>query len=205
MPPSRSSVLDATIRLADLDDVPAILEISNHYALHTPANFAVEPEPIEDWQRTWRDMHEWYPWLVAVDPAGAVIGFAKSSPWNRRGAYHWSVEVSVYLHASHRSRGIGRALYDRLFAIIRAQGRHAAVAGITLPNEASVRLHESMGMQRTALYPRIGWKFGCWYDVGYWIVALQPEDVEPGATRPVAEAIAALDSSQPGCSDGARS
>ncbi len=178
------------IHLATRADLPAILAISNHYALTTSANFAVEPEPLEQWQRDFDAMHERYPWLVAIDSKMNVIGFAKASPWKGRCAYAHSAEITVYLQPELRSRGIGRALYDRLFAILRAQGYRTALAGITLPNDVSVRLHEAMGMKRVALLERVGWKFDRWHDVGYWQVQLIDDDAPPASIELVQDVIA---------------
>jgi phosphinothricin acetyltransferase len=175
----------ADIRLADAADLPAILDISNHYALTSPANFAVEPEPLDAWRDSWTRTHETHPWLVAVAD-GTVLGFAKASPWKGRCAYDHAAETSVYLHPEHLGHGLGRRLYETLFAMIEQQGYRIAIGGITLPNPASVALHEAMGMRRAALFERIGWKFGRWHDVGYWQRELG-EVGAPGVIRAVAE------------------
>lgn len=180
------------IRLATADDLPAILEISNQYARTTPANFAVEPEPIEQWQRDFDTTHQKYPWLAASNENGEVIGFAKASPWKGRCAYAYSAEVTVYLRFDARGRGVGRALYEQLFAILRGQGYRTLLAGITLPNEPSVKLHESLGMKRVAVLERVGWKFDRWHDVGYWEAQLGEPDAPPTPIRPVADAVAAI-------------
>lgn len=156
-----------TIRSAALADVEAILTISNWAAAHTPANFAIEPEKLEDWQASWRATHERFGWLVA-EAGGQVVGFAKSSPWKGRCAYAFAVEVSVYVADGWHRRGIGRALYGRLLPSLATAGFRTILAGITLPNEASVALHESFGFRQVALFERIGWKFERWHDVGYW-------------------------------------
>jgi phosphinothricin acetyltransferase len=179
--------LTTRIRLAVFDDVQPILAISNDAAMTSPANFAIEPEPLEAWQSAWRSTNDRHPWLVAMDEAGTVIGFAKSSPWKARAAYAWAAEVSVYIRPDHHGRGIGKALYERVFDLLRAQGYHLAIGGITLPNPVSVRLHESFGMRHVGTFQRNGWKFGAWHDVGYWSMPLQPADVPPGPIRPVAE------------------
>lgn len=190
------------IRLATIDDVAAILEISNHYARTTPANFAVEPEPLDMWLQSFDATHEMYPWLVAMsadEQSGAIIGFAKASPWKGRCAYTFAAETSVYIAPDACGRGVGRALYDRLFATLRAQGYRTLLAGITLPNEASVRLHEDMGMKRVALLERVGWKFDRWHDVGYWQVHLDAADEPaPQRIRPVREVFSAEQSERPG-------
>jgi len=188
---------DFTVRPAAPDDLPAILEISNHYALTTPANFAIEPETMESWRESYRATHEKFPWFVAVDssatddaPGGTVIGFSKASPWKGRCAYDWSAEVTVYLKAGHQRRGIGRALYQALIDTMRAQGFRSIVGGITLPNEASVRLHESFGFRPIGRFERIGYKFEKWHDVGYWELQLQDDDAPPNPIRPVQEVLA---------------
>jgi L-amino acid N-acyltransferase YncA len=114
-----------------------------------------------------------HPWLVE-ERDGHVAGFAYGSPHRERAAYRWACEVSVYIDPAHHRRGIGRALYEALFARLRAQRIHVACAGITLPNDASVRLHESLGFTRVGIYRGIGWKAGAWHDVGWWQLRLFP-------------------------------
>ena len=110
---------------------------------------------------------ETHPWLVAED-GGDVIGYAYASPFRSRHAYQWSVETSVYIATDAQRRGAGRTLYTALFDILRAQGYRQALAGITLPNPASVGLHEAMGFSRVGVYRAVGWKLGMWHDVGWW-------------------------------------
>ena len=120
-----------------------------------------------------------YPWVVAA--AGAdVVGFARASPWKSRGAYAWTVEMGVYVCAAARGAGVGRALYDALVPMLREAGFHTALAGIALPNDASVRLHESIGMRAAGVLPSVGYKLGAWRDVGYWAMRLA-EGAPPGA------------------------
>jgi L-amino acid N-acyltransferase YncA len=119
------------------------------------------------------------PWLVCVD-GRRVIGYAYASRHRERAAYRWCVDVSVYVRDGCRGAGVGRALYTSLIALLRLQGFCAAHAGITLPNEASVRLHESLGFRPVAVYPRVGFKCGAWHDVGWWQLGLQERIGEPG-------------------------
>ncbi len=177
------------IRLATNADLPAILAISNEAARTTVANFAAGPEPLSEWEQSYKATHATHPWLVATGDGEDVLGFAKASPWSGRCAYDFSVEVTVYIDAHQQRRGLGRALYSRLFETLTRQGYHSAIAGITLPNEASVRLHESFGMQRTATFERVGWKWGEWHDVGYWQLQLQEDRTGAPRLRPVADVI----------------
>jgi phosphinothricin acetyltransferase len=91
--------------------------------------------------------------------------------------------VSVYVDAAHRRSGAGRALYDALLELLRLQGIHSACAGITLPNEASVGLHEALGFALVGVYRNIGWKAGAWRDVGWWQLELQPPEGAPAEPR----------------------
>ncbi len=179
----------ADIRLATMEDLPGVLAISNWAAEHTAANFALEPETPESWQQDWCETHERFPWLVAADEGRAVIGFAKAAPWKGRCAYNWSAETTVYVHPDHHGRGLGRTLCEKLVLILKAQGYRTLLGGITVPNPASVRLHESLGFRRVALLEQVGWKFGRWHDVGYWEQRLQPDDAPPTDIRPVAEVL----------------
>lgn len=110
-------------------------------------------------------------WLVA-ESRGESAGFAYACPHRARAAYRWSADVSVYVGADRRRAGVGRALYTELLGRLRAQGFHVACAGITLPNEASVGLHESFGFEPVGIYREIGWKAGAWRDVGWWQLRL---------------------------------
>jgi L-amino acid N-acyltransferase YncA len=107
------------------------------------------------------------PWLVA-ESAGAAIGYAYASPWRARPAYRFSVESTVYVAPEHMRRGVGSALYAELLDRLRVSGIHTVMGGIALPNDASVRLHEKLGMKRVAHFHDVGFKFGQWVDVGYW-------------------------------------
>lgn len=98
-----------------------------------------------------------------------VVGYAKASEWKSRRAYDPSAEITVYIHPDHHRRGVGRELYEALFADLAARGVVTLLAGITLPNEASVGLHEAKGFRCIGVFERIGRKFDKWHDVGYWV------------------------------------
>ena len=176
-----------TVRLATADDLAAILAISNHYARTTPANFAIEPERLEDWQTSFHQTHKKFPWLVACDKADEIIGFAKASPWKGRCAYTWSAEITVYVEPDAHGQGVGRELYMRLIDTLRRQGYRTLLGGITQPNVASVRLHESLGFKQVALLERVGYKFGRWHDVGYWELILADDDSDPTPIKRVCD------------------
>jgi L-amino acid N-acyltransferase YncA len=131
---------------------------------------APEPEEIAARMRHYQRTH---PWLVA-ERGGEVVGYAYACEFNPRPAYRWSASVSVYVAAGERGQGRGRALYEELFTRLRRQGLRMACAGITLPNPASVALHERLGFAPLGVLREIGWKDGSWLDVGWWQLELAP-------------------------------
>ena len=114
-----------------------------------------------------------HPWLVAEE-GGEVTGYAYACPFQARPAYRWSASVSVYIRGDRTGRGLGRGLYTELLERLRRQGFRNACAGITLPNEASVGLHESIGFELVGINREIGWKEGAWRDVGWYQLQLAP-------------------------------
>jgi L-amino acid N-acyltransferase YncA len=122
------------------------------------------------------------PWLVAVSDE-TVVGYAYASRHRQRPAYRWSAEGSVYLAATHRGSGIGRRLLERLVTEVRKLGYVSLFAGISLPNDASVRLHESLGFRPVGVFPAAGFKRDAWHDVGWWSLELVPPPAEPAEPR----------------------
>ena len=110
---------------------------------------------------------------------GSVVGYAYAHPWKTRAAYRWSCEVSVYLERGRRRTGAGRALYTELFDRLVHRGYRIAVAGMTLPNEASLGLHHAMGFRDAGVNQRIGWKHGGWHDVAWMQLELAAGDDPP--------------------------
>lgn len=183
---------DLRIELATEVDVPRVLEISNWAAANTTANFATQPEPLDQWLAMWRATSATHPWLVARDPDGVVGGFARAMPHKARQAYAWSVDVSVYLAPELHGRGVGTTLYRALLAVLAAQGFVTVIAGITAGHSASEGLHSKLGFTRCATFTRVGWKHDQWHDVGYWQLHLQPADHAPGALLSVETAWAGV-------------
>lgn len=176
--------------LAAEPDFHAIAAITNHYIRHTPIHFASEDVSVDELLAAWRSHAGIYPWLVA-EIEGRAIGYAKAGVYRARTAYRWTTETGIYLSPAHLGRGFGPPLYARLLATLRAQGFHAAIGGIALPNEPSVRLHERLGFVHCGTVPRAGRKFVRWHDVGFWHLALQPATATPAALRSPGEGYAA--------------
>lgn len=156
------------IRSALTSDAEAIVGIYNHYVANTTITFEELPVSVEDMAGRIKDIQAaGLPWLVLED-SGQLLGYAYASKWKTRSAYRYSVEVSVYLKQGIQARGLGSRLYEALFAALVERDIHAAMGGIVLPNEPSVRLHEKFGMKQVAHFEQVGYKFGRWLDVGYW-------------------------------------
>jgi phosphinothricin acetyltransferase len=119
-----------------------------------------------------------YPWLLCED-GGEVLGYAYAGQHRERAAYRWSVDTAVYVRQGRQRRGVGRALYTSLLAVLPLQGYVNAYAGVTLPNPASVGLHEAMGFQPIGVYRQVGFKCGAWQDVAWFQRPLQPRPSEP--------------------------
>jgi L-amino acid N-acyltransferase YncA len=162
----------AMIRPVQLSDADAIAGIYDHYILNTVISFEeVLVSPLDMKQRIEETRAAGLPWLVA-EREGEVVGYAYASKWKGRCAYRYSVETTVYLEQSVTQRGIGSQLYMMLLAQLRALNYHAAIGGIALPNEASVKLHEKLGFQKVAHFKEVGFKLDRWLDVGYWELIL---------------------------------
>jgi phosphinothricin acetyltransferase len=162
------------IRMAAASDAAALAKIYNHYVRETIVTFEEELVSDVEMARRLADVQAAsLPWLVAEEDGG-VVGYACARPWKPRRGYRFSTEVSIYLDASQGGRGLGTLLYAQLLSELRTRGVHAAMGGIALPNDASVKLHERLGFEKVAHFREVGSKFGEWIDVGYWEKIFEP-------------------------------
>jgi len=159
-------VISRTVRDATAEDAPACAAIYAPYVTDTAITFELDPPPPAEMARRIAEAQGTHAWVVLED-AGRVVGFAYGSRHQPRPAYRWSCEVSVYLEPARQRRGGGRALYGALLERLAARGYRAAVAGMTLPNDASVGLHRALGFEPVGTYRRIGWKHDTWHDVAW--------------------------------------
>jgi len=174
------------IRVATTDDAEAIAAIYAPVVRDTVISFETEPPDAIAMARRIETTLQTHPWLVAEE-GGRVLADAYAGPHRSRAAYRWSCDITVYAAEDARRRGLGRQLYTRLFDILARQGLHLAYAGITLPNAASVGLHESLGFAPVGVFREVGYKHGAWRDVGWWGLTLgepggSPRDPVPFAT-----------------------
>jgi phosphinothricin acetyltransferase len=168
------------VRLATAEDAPAVLNIYTPYILQTAFTFETEVPSVEEVRSRMEKYLQKYPWLI-TEIDGEVAGYVYGSIHREREAYQWTCECSVYIHDNFKGYGIGNELYEALFEILKLQGFRNVYAGITIPNEASEKLHQKLGFEKFAVYENIGCKFGKWHSVGWWRLQLNAYDNAPGA------------------------
>jgi L-amino acid N-acyltransferase YncA len=169
----------AIIRLATERDAEQIAAIYAPNVTDTSISFEFEPPSADEMHRRIEITLQRYPWLVCERHGGRVLGYAYAGAHGSRAAYQWSVDVSVYVHEHARRRGVGRALYASLFAALDLQGFYNAYAGATLPNPASVGLHEAVGFRPVGVYRGVGYKLGAWRDMVWWHLPLRERVADP--------------------------
>jgi phosphinothricin acetyltransferase len=172
-------------RRATADDAAAIASIYAPYVRASVVSFETEAPDAAEMRDRIEGLGDLYPWLVACDDEGAVLGYAYGCAFRTRPAYRFSVETTVYVADGAQRRGIGRLLYRALLALLEGQGFTQAIGAITIPNEASMKLHESLGFVRAGTYEKVGFKLGEWRSVGLWQRPLAPMVARPEEPKPV--------------------
>ena len=165
------------IRSASERDGAACAAIYAPYVTDTAVTFEIDPPGADEMAGRIATAARTHAWLVLEDE-GRVVGYAYGSPFKARAAYRWASEVSIYLEPGRRRTGAGRALYEALFSRLAERGFRTVVAGMTLPNEASVGLHTAMGFEAVGTYRHIGWKHDAWHDVA-WMQRTIRDDPNP--------------------------
>jgi phosphinothricin acetyltransferase len=166
------------VRDAKTEDAAACAAIYAPYVTDTAISFELDPPSADDMARRIQAASERHAWLV-LEEAGTVIGYSYAVPFRERAAYSRTCEVSVYMETGRHRTGGGRALYAALLARLAERGFHLAVAGMTLPNEASVALHRALGFEPVGTYREVGFKHGGWHDVGWMQLVLNPGEDRP--------------------------
>jgi L-amino acid N-acyltransferase YncA len=173
---------EPVIRAARPEDAAGCARVYAPYVTDSCASFEYEAPSAQDIAARMASAHAW---MVAED-GGTVVGYAYASRHRERAAYDWAADVAIYIAATHHGRGLGRRLYEALFARVEALGIRTLCAGIAQPNPASDALHRSLGFEEVGVYRRIGWKAGRWHDTRWWQLELIPPtpDGAPPAPPP---------------------
>ncbi len=159
------------IRQANIADAVQIGEIYNFYVENSHHTFETEAVTLGEMQDRINTIVKKYPYFVAEED-GEILAYAYAAQYKSRRAYNLSTEISVYVKNGAKGKGLGTKLYKKLFKELSKTDVHAIIAGISLPNETSVKLHERFGMEKVAHFREVGFKFGKWIDVGYWELIL---------------------------------
>lgn len=175
------------LRAATPDDAATIAVIYAPYVTASAISFENEPPDARAMADRITAGGDLYPWIVAEDESGDVTGYAHASAFRPRPAYRYSVETTVYLSQHRLGSGLGKRLYCSLIATLEAQGFAQAIGAITLPNAASVRLHQLLGFVEAGVYRQVGYKLGAWHDVGLWQRGLAAPADQPKEPKPLRE------------------
>ena len=174
------------LRIATPDAAESIAAIYAPIVRDTVTSFETRGPDTADMRRRITETLATHPWLVAEE-AGQIVGYAYASQHRTREAYRWACDVTVYLAAEARGRGLGTHLYTELLRLLRAQRFRHAFAGIALPNTASVALHESLGFRHLGTYRNVGFKLGAWHNVGWWQLTLESDPGLPDEIIPFSD------------------
>jgi L-amino acid N-acyltransferase YncA len=168
---------DARVREASALDGAGCAAVYAPYVTGTAVTFELQPPTAEEMGSRIEGAWERHAWLVLEEKA-RVVGYAYGAAFAKRAAYRWACEVSVYLEQGRRRTGGGRALYEALLPRLAQRGYRTALAGMTLPNDASVGLHGALGFQPAGTFRRVGYKLGAWHDVA-WVQLMIGDDQDP--------------------------
>lgn len=150
-------------------DIEALTALYNQYISETTITFDLHPYTVRERQEKWMShyatsgRHR----LLVAESDGQILGYASSSQLRVKAAYDTSVETSIYLCADAQGRGLGSQLYSALFEVLREEDVHRAYAGITLPNDPSIAIHQKFGFKQVGLFQEVGRKFGKYWDVAW--------------------------------------
>lgn len=174
------------IRTATSEDGRAIARIYRPVVELTAISFELTPPSAGEIAERITRTTARFPWIVA-ERDGEILGYGYAGPHRTRPAYGWTAETSVYVAEGARRTGVGRRLCVELIEILSRQHVATVLAGITLPNDASVGLHQALGFVPAGVYRRVGFKFGEWHDVGWWQLPLHTDETNPGEIIPFPE------------------
>ncbi|WP_142785612.1 GNAT family N-acetyltransferase [Changchengzhania lutea] len=155
------------IRLVTIKDAPQLLNIYNYYVLNTILTFDIEPLSLSAFKVKMTDILSHYPFIVFEEDHD-ILGYAYGSKWRPKPAYKKTVETTVYVKHGLHGKQIGTKLYAKLLELLEQEQYHSALGALTLPNDASVNLHEKFGFKKVAHFKEVGYKFDIWLDVGFW-------------------------------------
>jgi phosphinothricin acetyltransferase len=156
-----------SIREVTSEDFDRITAIYNHYVEHTLITFDIEPYTLPQLTDKILSLQKDYPVLVAHDE-DTILGYAYAAAWKSKTAYKHSAETTIYMHPDHHGKGVGKRLYHSLLSSLPLYEIVNAIACITVPNDASIKLHQKLGFEKIGRFNKVGYKMEQWVDVEYW-------------------------------------
>lgn len=160
------------IRSVEITDAQELLNIYNYYVLNSTVNFDIEPVGLETFINKIKRIKTDYPFIVYKE-GGEILGYAYGSRFRPRPAYNNTVESTVYVKHTAHGKQIGSKLYAALIELLKETNLHTVLGVLTIPNDASIRLHEKFGFQQVANLKQVGLKFGEWQNIGIWQLHLR--------------------------------
>jgi L-amino acid N-acyltransferase YncA len=166
-------------------DAAEVAEIYAHHVLHGVASFETAPPPAAEMAaRMGKIVEQGWPWLIARDPDGAMLGYAYASQFRDRAAYRFTCEDSIYIRQDRHGQGLGKALLSALIEACEACGFRQMIGVIGGAGSASIALHAALGFTHAGTMRSIGRKHGCWLDTVYMQRALGEGDSAPPREEP---------------------
>ena len=163
-----NDIKSENIKIRDVlpEDAERIQEIYSPYVADTVISFEITvPDKSEMKKRIKKLLANAFPYIVAENETGTVVGYAYADKFGEREAYRYSFIVSIYLDMEVQSRGIGQKLYDELEKRMKKMGIVQVLSAITGKNEKSLKFHEKNGFTKIGHFPNVGYKMGEWHDI----------------------------------------
>lgn len=155
------------IRPVTISDAQTLLNIYNYYVLNTVTTFDLEALSLDRFTEKIKSIMTDYPFII-YEENNEILGYAYGSKFRPKPAYNQTVESTVYVKHGTYGKQIGTKLYTELLSLLKQEKFHVVLGVLTLPNEASIKLHEKFGFKQVAHLKETGLKFGSWHDVGFW-------------------------------------
>ena len=159
------------IRALDIKDTRAILEIYNYYVLNSTVTFDIDPITFDAFSEKLKLISADYPFIV-FEENNEILGYAYGSRFRPRPAYNYVAESTVYVKHTTHGKQIGTKLYAELIKLLKETNLHTVLGVLTIPNDASIKLHEKFGFEQVANLKEVGFKFGEWQNIGIWQLRL---------------------------------
>lgn len=155
------------IRDVNIKDAKQIVDIYNYYVLNSIVTLDLVPFSTQDFEEKIETISNQFPFIV-YEENNVLLGYAYANTFRTKPAYNNTVELTIYLKYDELGKQIGKRMYSELLDQLKKQNYHVVIGGLTLPNDASIKLHENLGFEKVAHFKEVGYKFNKWHDVGFW-------------------------------------